>query len=308
MYTIKLLESSKFNRLPYKDVDKSFGLADYRNKKAFVRQSGIPALDVLITGHELEELTAKVSPHEEDGIRYKKGGDIITSALPVIVGAALAPFTAGTSLAFLPAAAGAVTGGIQGYQTGGWGGAATGGALGGLGGYGGAQMLTGGIAGGTAAGPGALSKAGGIAQGALFGTTGGGSATQSLLGPGGSSTGLFSPSASTGIGGFAGNIGKNATASAMSNTLMSSLSPAASYTPLAQQYASAYTPASYGMLGGYGSSLLGGAQTIAPTPGNYSGGGIGYGARSYAGLGGQSPYFNNMIPAYSRTPSNIYTF
>ena len=74
MYTIKLLSNEEFDKLPYKHVKTSLGLADPKAGKAFVRATGVKDWDMATISHEVDELVAKVSPHEEDGIRYKGGG------------------------------------------------------------------------------------------------------------------------------------------------------------------------------------------------------------------------------------------
>lgn len=90
MYTLKVLNDAEFDRLPYKHVKESLGCADPKTKTAYVRHTGIRPLDSFVTEHELDELVAKVSPHEEDGIRYKKGREIIapigTALLAMIPG------------------------------------------------------------------------------------------------------------------------------------------------------------------------------------------------------------------------------
>lgn len=88
MKSITFLPPKQFNRLPYTDTDISLGIADYKKGRAYVRKSGIPALDMLIAGHELNELLAKVSPHEENGIRYKKGNQIVSMIVPAVLGLA----------------------------------------------------------------------------------------------------------------------------------------------------------------------------------------------------------------------------
>lgn len=92
-YTVKFLSNAEFDSLPYKHVKESFGCADQKTMTAYVRQTGIKPLDMFVTEHEIEELIAKVSPHEEDGIRYKKGKDIFkTIGGPLLgIGSALFP-------------------------------------------------------------------------------------------------------------------------------------------------------------------------------------------------------------------------
>lgn len=92
-YTLKVLEDKEFDALPYKHVKESLGLADPKKGIAYVRNThwgeASKAINLLTIQHELEELVAKTSPHEEDGIRYKKGGvlrQIIPAALAFVPG------------------------------------------------------------------------------------------------------------------------------------------------------------------------------------------------------------------------------
>lgn len=71
MYTIKILKSEEFDKLPYKHAKTALGLADQKTGKAFVRHTGVKEWDMTTLSHEVDELVAKVSPHEIDGIRYK---------------------------------------------------------------------------------------------------------------------------------------------------------------------------------------------------------------------------------------------
>ena len=48
-------------------------MADAKTGKAYVRRTGVTALDRNTIEHEFDELLQTVSPHEEDGIRYKSG-------------------------------------------------------------------------------------------------------------------------------------------------------------------------------------------------------------------------------------------
>lgn len=81
MYTIKILKSEEFDKLPYKHVKTSLGLADPKTGKAFVRATGNKEWDMATLSHEVDELVAKVSPHEEDGIRYKGGSKLETQVI-----------------------------------------------------------------------------------------------------------------------------------------------------------------------------------------------------------------------------------
>jgi hypothetical protein len=70
-YTLHYLSDKEFDNLPFKKVKTSFGCADEKTGNAYVRRTGIRPIDEFVTEHEIAELVAKVSPHEEDGIRYK---------------------------------------------------------------------------------------------------------------------------------------------------------------------------------------------------------------------------------------------
>jgi len=72
MYEIKILTDLDFDQLPYKYAKEAYGLADPKTNRAYVRMTGNRRFDQGTLEHELDELMQKVSPHEEDGIRYKK--------------------------------------------------------------------------------------------------------------------------------------------------------------------------------------------------------------------------------------------
>ena len=78
MYTIKLLNDAEYDALPYRYAKKSLGCADAKKGIAFVRQTGVPKWDMKTLEHEVQELVAKTSPHEFDGIRYKDEPEIPT--------------------------------------------------------------------------------------------------------------------------------------------------------------------------------------------------------------------------------------
>ncbi len=66
------------------DLDISLGFANPKTKEAYVRKTRCKEMDDETIIHEAEELLAKVSPHEEDGIRWKKGMDIITPIIQAV--------------------------------------------------------------------------------------------------------------------------------------------------------------------------------------------------------------------------------
>lgn len=73
-YTVKFLDNDSFNKLPYKKVHESVGLADSHSGIAYVRDTGNP-LDIFTAYHELEHLKGDdLGEHEdpnEPGIYYK---------------------------------------------------------------------------------------------------------------------------------------------------------------------------------------------------------------------------------------------
>jgi hypothetical protein len=96
MYTVKILSEKEFDGLPYKHAKTSLGLADPKSGVAYVRDTGYNDITKGTIDHELDELIAKVSPHEEDGIRYKNlaslgggaGAGLLSQMVP-----ALQPFS-----------------------------------------------------------------------------------------------------------------------------------------------------------------------------------------------------------------------
>jgi hypothetical protein len=74
-FTVKILKPEEFNKLPFKRIqdnpDAVLGAADVASKTAYVKDTGFNDLTKANIGHELDELMAATSPHEEDGIRYK---------------------------------------------------------------------------------------------------------------------------------------------------------------------------------------------------------------------------------------------
>jgi len=94
MYTVKILSEKEFDGLPYKHAKTSLGLADAKTGVAYVRDTGYNDITKHTIDHELDELIAKTSPHEEDGIRYKNlaslaggaGSGILSSMVPALKG------------------------------------------------------------------------------------------------------------------------------------------------------------------------------------------------------------------------------
>ena len=131
-YVIKTLSSEEFDQLPYKYAREADGLTDRFLNIAYIRDTGDTEYDDKAIAHEIEEMeTNKWSHEDEFGVRYGFGDWLkktfvpeskssIGSMLGTGLGMALAPFTGGTSLAFLnPATLGTLGGGIGGYKEGG---------------------------------------------------------------------------------------------------------------------------------------------------------------------------------------------
>ena len=109
-YTLKFLSSKEFDRLPYRDASISLGLADPRMNTAYVRHSHLSELNKYLLDHEFDHLVETVPTDEEDGVRYKKGrqviGNIAAVAGPIIGGMIGGPPGA--------AVGGAIGGGLKG--------------------------------------------------------------------------------------------------------------------------------------------------------------------------------------------------
>ncbi len=197
-YKVFLLDDGDFDNLhkdlPYMKKEKlknSFGFANPKTNEAYIRKTGVKEIDDSTIEHELQELLVKISPDEEDGIRYKSGGSL-GRILGPIVGAVLTPVLGPGG----PLIGAAISGGTRlhsqskkpekfGKPTFG---SIAGRALeGGAGSFLGGKAITGGLAGvnaAGAAGKGFVGKVGGAVKGAasgLFGT--GGAAKGPLQGP-----------------------------------------------------------------------------------------------------------------------------
>lgn len=70
-YTIHILEDRDFNALPIGEPRKALGMTHAKSKTAWVRRTRVKDLDMNTINHEFDELMAKTSDHEIDGIRYK---------------------------------------------------------------------------------------------------------------------------------------------------------------------------------------------------------------------------------------------
>jgi hypothetical protein len=74
-FTLKILPSEDFEKLPFVSSKENpsmvFGAADPKTGVAFVRDTGFNDFTKATMEHELDELMASTSLHEEDGIRFK---------------------------------------------------------------------------------------------------------------------------------------------------------------------------------------------------------------------------------------------
>ena len=96
-YKIFVVDDDDFDNLhkdlPYMTKEKlkdSMGFANPKTMEAYVRKTGVAEIDDITMEHEFQELLAKTSPDEIDGIRYKKVfKDIIAPYILPVVGALL---------------------------------------------------------------------------------------------------------------------------------------------------------------------------------------------------------------------------
>lgn len=114
MYTVKILSEASFRKLPFSRIqenpDDVLGASDPKAGIAYIKDTGYNDVTKNVIAHELDELMATSSPHEDgDGIRYFSFGDIFkffggaakSIAKPIArgVGAiAKAPFQLGSSI------------------------------------------------------------------------------------------------------------------------------------------------------------------------------------------------------------------
>lgn len=101
-YKIFVLDSEEYDSLhrhyPMKkeDLEGSLGFASAKTKEAFIRRTNVPEWDEATILHEAEELLAKHSEHEdENNIRWKKGKDIFSKIIPMVVGGIVTALTGG---------------------------------------------------------------------------------------------------------------------------------------------------------------------------------------------------------------------
>jgi len=99
-YTVKILSSDNFDKLPFERAKTSLGAANVKNRTAYVRDTGYNDITKGTISHELDELMQEKSPHEVDGIRYKDFSQSFGNF--------------GSSLPFIGKAAGPVLGAVGG--------------------------------------------------------------------------------------------------------------------------------------------------------------------------------------------------
>ena len=93
MYSIKILRSSDFDRLPYSRVREAFGVTSPDKSTIYVRNTNVHDFNKMLVSHELDHLTEEVPTDVgPDGERYFLGallsglGSLFTKALPAIGG------------------------------------------------------------------------------------------------------------------------------------------------------------------------------------------------------------------------------
>lgn len=180
-YKIRFMNDREFEALSlinprYVNTKDDLGFADMITNRIFVRRTGVSFVDQFTTAHEIEEILAKNSEHQDEfNIRHKKGG-AARNIVPAILG--------GIATLFTGPIGGAIVGGLSGAGMGATaaakhpelGSPVTAGLLGGvtgaLGGVGLGTATKGAIAGATAAGKSAttsgfLGRTAGAVKGAL---------------------------------------------------------------------------------------------------------------------------------------------
>ncbi len=129
MYTVKILPSEEFDKLPFKHAKEALGAADPSTNIAYVRDTGYNDVTKHTIEHELDELMQKTSPHEIDGIRYKipvlgpiaSGLGSIGSAVGSGIGSAASAIGSGIGnvAGAIGRGAGAIGSGLKGIVSGG---------------------------------------------------------------------------------------------------------------------------------------------------------------------------------------------
>ena len=102
-YKVFILDEDEFNDLHKyipevnkEDLKDGLGFANPKTGECYVKRSGIKEMDDETVIHEAQELLAKSSSHEdENNIRWKKGKDIFSSIIPMVVGGIVTALTGG---------------------------------------------------------------------------------------------------------------------------------------------------------------------------------------------------------------------
>src|SRR3990167_10196934 len=90
-YSIKILRSSEFDRLPYSRVREAFGVTSPDKSTIYVRNTNVHDFNKMLVSHELDHLNEEVPTDVgPDGERYFLGallsglGSLLTKAVPTV--------------------------------------------------------------------------------------------------------------------------------------------------------------------------------------------------------------------------------
>lgn len=96
MYEIKILNSKDFDKLPYRGIEDSLGLADVKKNRVFVRDTGVHELNRYLINHEIDHLVEEHATDEDAyGIRHKKGPKLFKDIFLPFISAGLSGDKAG---------------------------------------------------------------------------------------------------------------------------------------------------------------------------------------------------------------------
>lgn len=88
MYNVQILSDKEFESLPYPEMETSLGVADPRNRTAYVRYTQSEELNKYLVNHELEHLIdghgGTHSNHYRNGVYYKGFGDLFSPLLGMV--------------------------------------------------------------------------------------------------------------------------------------------------------------------------------------------------------------------------------
>src|SRR3990167_463142 len=102
-YKVFVLDEDEFNGLhkyipevKKEDLEQGLGFANPKTRECYVKRTGVKEWDDETIIHEAMELLAKHSSHEdEENIRWKKGKDIFSKIIPLVVGGVVTALTGG---------------------------------------------------------------------------------------------------------------------------------------------------------------------------------------------------------------------